>query len=204
MGVLVGPMLVAVGVAGAIWGVAVAIVVAVGFLLLLALVMVLFRSSDRAVKWSLPERPPAGEGELWRVLLVASQASTGPQLMREIRFRAREANSEFFVLCPVLDRPFEHWVGGSDTDREVAREFLHSLLDQLRASGVKADGSVGDNEPLVATEDALRLFPADEILIATHPLDKRGWLEHDIVTKIRARSELPITHVLPVISREAR
>jgi GABA permease len=197
-------MLVAVGVAGAMWGVAVAIFVAVGFLLLLAVVVVFFRSSDRAVSWDLPEHPPPGEGEVERVLLVASQASAGPQLMREIRFRARERDVEFFVLSPVLDRPFEHWVGGSDADREVARQFLHSLLDELRAAGIKAEGTVGDNEPLVAAEDALHLFPADEILIATHPLDKRGWLEHDIVSKIRARSRLPITHVLPVIPREAR
>jgi GABA permease len=204
MGALVGPALVAVAVAGAIWGIAVAIVVAAGLLLLLAIVVLLFRRSDRAVRWAPPERPAPAEGELRRVLLVASQASAGPQLMREIRFRAREAAVEFFVLCPVLDTPFEHWAGGSDADRELAQQFLRSMLDQLRSFGIKAEGSIGDNEPLVATEDALRRFPADEILIATHPLDRRGWLEHDIVGEIRARCELPITHVLPVIPRDAR
>jgi hypothetical protein len=42
----------------------------------------------------------------------------------------------------------------------------------------------------------------DEIVIATHPLDKQGWLEHGIVRKIRARSDLPITHVVPVGDRD--
>jgi hypothetical protein len=201
MCVLAGPMLVALGIAGAIWGVAAAIVAAFGLLLLLGVSVLLFRSSDRVVMWPTSQTSAAGEREMSRVLLVASQASIGPQLMREIRFRVREPSTEIFVLCPVLDTPVEHWAGGSDADRATAREFLHSLLDQLNATGIEATGSVGENEPLVAIEDALRRFPADEILIATHPFDERGWLEHGIVAKIRARSELPITHIMPAHPR---
>jgi hypothetical protein len=201
--VLVGPMLILVGAAGATWGLLAAFVAAIGLLLLLAGALILFRRSDRAVRWPASSGAPAGAGATSRVLLVASQASIGPQLMREIQFRARDPNAEFFALCPVVDTPFEHWAGGSDVDRARARRFLRSLLDQLSATGVKANGSVGENEPLVAVEDALRRFPADEILIATHPWDKRGWLERDIVAKIRARSQLPITHVMPVHPRDA-
>jgi hypothetical protein len=198
---LVGPTLVAVGIAGAIWGVSAAIVAAIGLLLLLAVAVHLFRGSDRVVMWSTPQVSARGKREMSRVLLVASQASIGPQLMREIRFRVRKPSTEIFVLCPVLDTPVEHWAGGSDADRATAREFLHSLLDQLNATGIEASGSVGENEPLVAIEDALRRFPADEILIATHPFDELGWLEHGIVAKIRARSDLPITHIMPAHPR---
>jgi len=62
---------------------------------------------------------------------------------------------------------------------------------------VRAGGEVGTNEPLASIESALQRFPADEIVVATPPLDEQGWLEHGIVRDIRARTELPVTHVLP-------
>jgi hypothetical protein len=37
----------------------------------------------------------------------------------------------------------------------------------LAAAGVEAEGLVGDADPLLAMDDALRLFPADEIVVAT-------------------------------------
>jgi len=201
MGALVGPMLVATGVAGAIWGVAVGVIVGVGFLILLFLAVMLYRRSQRPQQWSSP-RHVRRAGEPARVLIVASEASVDPLLMREIEFRARGADVEVFVVTPVLDRPFEHWVGGSDEERHVAERYLQTLLGQLRGLGVHTEGSVGTNEPLASIEAALQLFPADEIVIATHPLDKQGWLEHGIVRKIRARSDLPITHVVPVGDRD--
>jgi hypothetical protein len=202
MGALVGPMLVATGVAGAVWGVAAGVIVGVGFLILLLAVVMLYRRSRQPDRWSVPahvRRP----GEPARALIVASEASVDALLMRQVEFRARQSDLEVYVVTPVLDRPFEHWAGGSDRERHVAEQYLESLLGDMRALGVQADGAVGTNEPLASIEAALRRFPADEILIATHPLDEEGWLEHGLVRKIRARSDLPITHVLPAGARDA-
>jgi hypothetical protein len=201
MGVLVGPMLVATGVAGAIWGVVAGVLAGVGFLILLLGVVLLYRRSRQPQQWSLPRRADAA-GAPARVLVVASEASVDPLLMRQIEFRARDLSLEIFVLTPVLDRPFEHWVGGSDEERHIADRHLQTLLSELHTLGVHAEGMVGTNEPLPSIESALQRFPADEIVVATHPLDKQGWLEHGIVQKIRARSDLPITHVLPVQERD--
>lgn len=201
MGVLVGPMLVATGVAGAIWGVGAGVIVGVGFLLLLLGAVILLRRSQEPQQWSLPRRTRTAGGPA-RTLIVASEASVDPLLMRQVEYRARDADLEVFVLTPVLDRPFEHWAGGSDQERHVAERYLQSLLDQLRALGVRAAGEVGTNEPLASIESALQRFPADEIVVATHPLDEQGWLEHGIVRNIRARTDLPITHVLPAGERD--
>ena len=202
MGALVGPMLVATAVVSAVWGLAVGVIVGLGCLILLLVFAVLFRHSRQLRQWSLP-RHGRQAGEPARVLVVASEATVDPLLMREIKFRAHELDTEFFVLTPILDKPFEHWVGGGDQDRHVAEHYLRTLLDQLHALGIHADGSVGTNEPLSSIESALQQFPADEVLIATHPLDKQAWLEHGLAAKIRARSDLPITHLLPVGARNA-
>jgi hypothetical protein len=54
---------------------------------------------------------------------------------------------------------------------------------------------VGDSDPVKAIEDALRTFPADEILVVAHPDDQAGWLEEGSGAAAEARFNLPITRV---------
>jgi len=63
------------------------------------------------------------------------------------------------------------------------------------AAGVPARGAVGDADPVVAIEDALRTFAADELVIATHPPGRSNWLERGLVERAE-RFALPITHVV--------
>ena len=53
-----------------------------------------------------------------------------------------------------------------------------------------------------AMEDALRLFPADEMIISTHPHGRSNWLERDVVERARERFPLPITHVVVDLEHE--
>ena len=49
-------------------------------------------------------------------------------------------------------------------------------LIEIKQLGLKAKGEIGDSDPNVAIEDALRVFPADEIVISTHPpIARAGW-----------------------------
>ena len=64
------------------------------------------------------------------------------------------------------------------------------------AAGVNARGDIGDGDPLQALEDALRAFPADEIVISTHPDGRSNWLERRTSSMRRAlRFDVPVTHV---------
>ena len=72
-----------------------------------------------------------------------------------------------------------------------------------RRSGLRARGQVGDSEPLVAIEDALAEFPADEIVISTHPPQRSRWLEHGVVERAREEVDLPVTHVVVDLEAEA-
>jgi hypothetical protein len=57
----------------------------------------------------------------------------------------------------------------------------------------------------VAIEDALRVFPADEIVISTHPPERSRWLEGGVVERAHDEIDLPIAHVVVdlVAEREA-
>jgi Polyketide cyclase / dehydrase and lipid transport len=91
--------------------------------------------------------------------------------------------------------PEHHWVSDLDGAIEQARDRLDRAVDALAAQGVDAVGSVGDSDPLVAIDDALRSFAAHEIIIATHPPGQSNWLERNLVDRVRERHGLPVTHL---------
>ena len=81
-----------------------------------------------------------------------------------------------------------------DVDWSEAR--LTGCLRGLARSGVEADGWIGDADPMTAIADALAVFAADELLIATHPEERSNWLAHDLVRRARVRFQMPGFHVV--------
>ncbi len=71
----------------------------------------------------------------------------------------------------------------------VPRQGGHELRELAR-------GEIGDADPLLAIEDALARFPADEIVIATAPAGRSNWIERRLVEKATARFGIPIAHVV--------
>ena len=51
---------------------------------------------------------------------------------------------------------------------------------------------VGDSDPVKAIEDALREFPADEVLVITRPDDEASWLESGSGETAQNRFGLPV------------
>ena len=80
-----------------------------------------------------------------------------------------------------------HWASDIDEAIELARQRMELSLIAIDELGLKAKGEIGDSDPNVAIEDALRVFPADEIVISTHPPHRSRWLEHGVVERARER-----------------
>ena len=55
----------------------------------------------------------------------------------------------------------------------------------------------------MAVEDAVRLFRPDEIVVSTHPEGRSNWLERGVVTALRERYDVPVTHVVVDLERDA-
>ena len=129
------------------------------------------------------------------ILVVANRTCPCPALTDEV---ARRAGNTIGVLivAPALNTRLRHWV--SDIDDAVARahDRLEVALADLRGRGVSARGEIGDANPVLAIADALTSFRASAIVIATHPPGRSNWLERGLIEKVRARFDLPVTHLV--------
>ena len=138
-----------------------------------------------------------------RILVVANETVLGRALRDEVVTRAREAGAEVLVVSPALNTRLRHWTSDEDNARAAAQDRLDESLAALAADEVDARGQVGDDDPIQAIEDSLRIFGADEIVISTHPPGRSNWLERGVVDRSRERFDLPITHVVVDLEREA-
>jgi hypothetical protein len=97
----------------------------------------------------------------------------------------------------------EHWSSDVDAALADARSRLDESLRAMRTAGLNASGHVGDHhEPGAALEDALREFPADEVIISTHPPARSRWLEGGVVERAKREVPLPVTHVVVDLEAE--
>lgn len=131
-----------------------------------------------------------------RVLVVANETSDGTELHEALRFRVRASRSEVRVVVPALNSPLRHWLSDEDEARRRAEARLARCLSRLGAAGIAASGHVGDADPLLAIADELHAFPAEEIVISTHPPSRSRWLARDLVDRARTRFGLPVTHLV--------
>jgi hypothetical protein len=186
---------VAVGLAlSPVWGAALFAVLTLGVLL-----------ADLLVKD--PQRPlplraaahaphPEASADAWRILVVANESLEGEDVRAAILGHAK-LRPELMVVAPVLVSR-THFVT-TDVDREMdeARERLELTLDWARAHGLRARGHIGDPmHPMLAVEDDLRRFGPDEVIVATHPAESTNWQEADLMARLRAELDVPVTHVV--------
>ena len=130
------------------------------------------------------------------LLIVANETVEGTALVDAVRDVALSTGAEVLVVAPALNSRLRHYMSDSDRAHRAAQERLAGCLARLREAGVRADGQVGDADPLRAMEDAIAVFPADEIIVGTHPEERSNWLAHDIVGRACARFGLPVAHVV--------
>lgn len=137
-----------------------------------------------------------GPADERRVLVVANETVGGQELMTAIGELALAGKTRFFVVSPALNSRLKTWTSDEDPARAAAQKRLDATLARLSSVGVEARGEVGDVDPLVAIEDAVRSFRPDEILLSTHPEGRSNWLERGVVAAVRERYDVPMTHVV--------
>src|ERR1700759_1762134 len=139
-----------------------------------------------------------------RSRLGANRTAAGRELLEEIGNRCRGQRCEVLLVSPALvGSRAERWASDIDEGLDLARERMARSGTALRGVGVDVRAEVGDPDPNMAIEDALRTFPADEIVISTLPPGESRWLEHDVVERTRREVDLPMTHVVVDLDAEA-
>jgi hypothetical protein len=129
-----------------------------------------------------------------RILVVTTAAAPKADVESVVRAHAGD-DAEVYVVAPAskisgLDR----LTNAEDDARADAADLAAPASDA--ATGEQVEAHVGDVEPLQAIEDALRTFPADEIVVLTAPDEKATWLEARFGEEARERFSVPVTHLL--------
>ena len=97
------------------------------------------------------------------------------------------------VVVPQVRQSRLQWLA-NDEDRahDVAQRASERLAADTPGTTVAAEA--GDSDPLLAIEDALAQFDADEIVVVTRTEDDAGWLE----ARADERGIEQVAHGLPV------
>lgn len=101
-----------------------------------------------------------------------------------------DGHAEFVVIVPVL-RGLREFSAEEDLARLAAEDRLAAAVSTLAADGVPIRGWLGDADPVHAIAEALMVFRADEVVIASRPEDR---LAGDLVTLVCATFLLPVVH----------
>jgi hypothetical protein len=141
-------------------------------------------STDRRYHLLVVVTAPADDPDT--VEAIAAAATEGP---RSVGIDT-EDEAEVLVLAPALNRRLSHWMSDLRRARLGAQERLAVSLAALAAAHVDATGSVGDTDPVQATEDTLASFPAQEVIFVT------GEGAAGDVADVRKRLDRPLTHLV--------
>jgi hypothetical protein len=109
------------------------------------------------------------------VLLVALDPVSKEQIRSAIETRQEVDDVSVHVVAPAATLGPVKWVmGDEDEARAEAGELADRAADAVGAEVPveEVETEVGDRDPLVAVEDALAVFPADEIVLAGHADEK--------------------------------
>ena len=100
----------------------------------------------------------------YNVLVIADDRLPPDALKRVVEDHAGGRPVAAFVVAPAVGSGLEQITGDQSTYVR-AKENLDSALDSLEGLTASRQGKVGAHDPLQAIEEALREFPAEEILV---------------------------------------
>jgi hypothetical protein len=138
------------------------------------------------------------------VLVIANETVAGQSLIEFLKEQATGEPMRVTVVCPI-NEPREGYVVYEDTRRAAAGRRLDRTLTLLREAGIPASGLVVDTDPVNATRDAIAQAepPIDSVVVSTHPEEQSGWLQRNVVERIRKAAEpLPVEHVVVDVRAE--
>ena len=130
-----------------------------------------------------------------KLLVVATAPIEPGPLQDAVREHAGD-EAEIRVVAPASDvSPLQWLASDEDEAREKAAGVATVAAESVEPEAARTEAEVGDTDPVQAIEDALRTFPADEVLVVTRSEDDASWLEQDSAEEARERFGVPVTRL---------
>jgi hypothetical protein len=130
--------------------------------------------------------------------LVVPTVPVQEAILRDlVREHTGSEDAEVRVVAPAADLSRLEWLASDEDEaREEAAEVAERSAQAVAPEADVAAAEVGDVDPAQAIEDALRQFPADELIVVTRPGAEAGWLEKDAGVDALERFDLPVTRLV--------
>jgi hypothetical protein len=121
------------------------------------------------------------------VLVVATVTAASDDLLAALGERVRRSSVpvDFTLVMPA----------SGPEPAEAMTPRLESALQRWRGEGLKADGVIGDADPVQAVAEVWKPGSFDEVIVCTLPGQTSRWLRWDVPYRIGALTDLPVTHV---------
>jgi hypothetical protein len=124
-------------------------------------------------------------------LLVVTPEPVDANLLRSALGEEVEG-AEVLVISPATNQSkVAFWVSDPDAAIAEADAAQEETVERLEEEGIDAAGDTGESEPDVAIQDALATFPADRIVVFTHPDP-----DYREDRALEERFGIPVTHAL--------
>jgi hypothetical protein len=105
--------------------------------------------------------------------------------------------AEVLVVSPATNTSrVAFWVSDPDEAIAEAEQVQEETVERLEEQAVDAAGDTGESEPAVAIQDALATFPADRIVVFSHPEGDRDYREDEGLADAEQRFGIPLMHAL--------
>jgi hypothetical protein len=129
-------------------------------------------------------------------LLVLTPEPVDADMLRSTLGDAVEG-AEVLVVSPATNRSkLAFWVSDPDQAIAEAETAEEETVERLEEEGIDAAGDTGESDPAVALQDALATFPADRIVVFSHPEGERDYREDEGLAAAEERFGIPVTHAV--------
>jgi hypothetical protein len=130
-------------------------------------------------------------------LLVLATDPVDADDLREALGDEEIDGAEVLVVSPAVNQsPVAFWVSDSDEAIADAESTARQTAEALSAAGARTRAQTGESDPLLALQDALTTFRADQVVVfARGDEESQRYREDDVIGEARRRFAVPVTDV---------
>jgi hypothetical protein len=134
-----------------------------------------------------------------RNVLVVSTVDHAEDVLRR---RLGPDVDELKLVVPVVQQGFLDWLANDERAASHAEEEAERLAEAL--PGEVAEAKIGEADVMLAIQDALADFPADEVVVALHAEDEAPFAERIAQAELRPSvAGVPVRAVVVDVDRKA-
>jgi hypothetical protein len=141
----------------------------------------------------------SGSVSVRRLLVVTTAPPEGEVLREQIRQHAAGGEAEVRVVAPASKISPVKWLFSDEDEARAEAEqvAVEAAGEAEQAAPVQGEvqAEVGDTDPVLAIQDALATFPADEVIVVTQRGSDATWIEKDSFKEALERFNLPVSHL---------